>query len=45
MGVNNTGAGGPWRYQLNAHDNMGVRYSTYYSTPAATTNDPGIKNN
>ncbi|HET7064098.1 MAG TPA: hypothetical protein VFI49_07440 [Rudaea sp.] len=45
IGVNNNAPGGPWRYQLNAHDNMGVRYSTYYTTATATTNDPQIKNN
>ncbi len=45
MGVNNTGPGGPWRYQLNAHDSAGVRYSTYYTTAAATTDNPAIRNN
>jgi hypothetical protein len=42
---NNTNAGGPWKYQLNAHDNMGVRYSTIAATTTATTTNPAIKNN
>jgi hypothetical protein len=42
---NNASGGGPWTYQLNAHDSMGVRYSTIASTLTATTNDPQIKNN
>ena len=45
VGVNNGGPGGPWRYQLNAHDNMGNRYSTTHSSPTLTTNNPSIKNN
>jgi hypothetical protein len=41
----NTAAGGPWIYQLNAHDNMGNRYSTTAVTKTATTDNPQIKNN
>jgi hypothetical protein len=42
---NNPSGGGPWTYQLNAHDSMGVRYSTIATTLSATTNNPEIKNN
>jgi hypothetical protein len=45
MTDNNTAGGGPWKYQLNAHDSMGKRYSTYYVTPTLTTDNPQIKNN
>ena len=42
---NNASGGGPYMYQLNAHDSMGVRYSTIATTTTATTTDPQIKNN